>query len=57
MFFRHLNRLESRLTGDISQILRLLQQQNGTQAVSPKRRVIPHVQISIDDDETPSAFK
>lgn len=55
LYYSQLNKMESRLSNDISAVLKLLQtQQNQTPTASSSprtRRISPHVRISVDGDE------
>lgn len=55
LYYSQLNKMESRLSNDISAVLKLLQtQQNQTPTASSSprtRRISPRVRISVDGDE------
>ena len=54
---RHLNQLETRISSDVSQILKILQQNqqlgqhSSTSTASRRKKLIPHVQISVDSTD------
>ena len=55
LYYSQLNKMESRLSNDISAVLKLLQtlqNQTPTASSSPRtRRISPRVRISLDGDE------